>query len=218
MYQHLIWSCAVAILVVASPAEAGPEEEAIEAMAACRAIKADSVRLVCMDAASKLLDNTTSSVSPTPPLLAAPAPAAPATPVIDTPVIDATASERGALIAERKALEAERAALANERAAMETASPSLEQPSLLERLRPASRESSTVKIVKIIRRRRTGELRFITDEGLMFDQALSRINFQPPSSLPADATISFGALGSKWIRFAEEPDRKYKVSLQVPDL
>jgi len=210
-----------------APAQAGPEEDALEAMAACRAIKADPVRLVCMDAASQLLDETRRSATPTPapvtpaptaPSPSGPTPIAPAAPEIDT----AAAAERAALVAEREALEAEREALATERAAIEAAASAptpregSEGSSLLERLRPASRESSPVQIVKIIRRRLNGNLRFVTNEGLVFEQAQSQINFHPPSRLPAEATISFGALGSKWIRFAEEPDRKYKVSLQEP--
>lgn len=208
-----------ALFSVTSAAEAGPEEDALEAMAACRAIKADSVRLACMDAASRLLDETRTA-PPESPASAVPVPKAPVAPTPAAPAIDTAAAERAALVAEREALEAERVALATERAAIEAAasaptpSAGAESPSLLERLRPASRESSPVQIVKIIRRRHSGKLRFVTDEGLVFEQALSQINFHPPSSLPAEATISFGALGSKWIRFTDEPGRKYKVSLR----
>jgi hypothetical protein len=228
MRRAVIGLASLFALFLVAPAEAGPEEDALEAMAACRAIKADSVRLVCMDAASQLLDDARRA-APESPASAVPVPEAPIAPTPTPPAIDtaaaaeeaeAAAAERAALVAEREALEAERAALATERAAIEAAasaptpSADAEGSSLLERLRPASRESSPVQIVKIIRRRRTGKLRFVTDEGLIFEQALSRINFHPPSSLPAEATISFGALGSKWIRFTDEPDRKYKVSLQ----
>ena len=228
MRTVLISGLSLFALAIVPPAEAGPQEDALEALAACRAIKVEAVQRACMDAANDLLAEARAA---TPAAPATPAPVAPTAPIVTAPTPPAidtaaaekaaaeAAAERAALVAEREALEAERAALATERAAIDaaasapTTAPAVQGPSLLERLRPASRESAPVQIVKIVRRRRTGKLRFITEDGLVFDQALDRINFQPPSRLPADATISFGALGSKWIRFADEPDRKYKVAL-----
>lgn len=222
-------------LSITTPAQADPQDDALEAMTACRAIKADPVRLACMDAATQFLNETTPTPPPVTPVAPSPVPRAPAvstptTPaasVPEAPTVDpritaeAAATERAAIAAEREAIAAERAALASERAAIETAAataPVVAQqdgPSLLERLRPAAtNEAFSVQIVEIIRRRRSRKLRFITDEGLVFEQALDRINFHPPSALPAEATISFGTFASKWIRFAEEPDRKYKVSIQ----
>ena len=217
MRTVLILGLGLLALSVTTQAEAGPREDALEAMAACRAIKADPVRLACLDAATQLLDETTPAIPADPAPIA---PIAPSEPAIDTAAMDAAAAERAALAAEREALEAERAALETERAAIEaaasapTAAPAAQGPSLLDRLRPGSREAFPVQIIKIVRRRHTGKLRFVTEDGLIFDQARDRINFDPPSSLPAEATISFGALGSKWIRFSDAPARKYKVSLE----
>lgn len=210
-------------LSFAHTALADPQDDALEAMAACRAIKADPVRLACMDAATQLLNETATNASPV--AVTPTAPSAP-TPSVTAPSVDAAAApspdpdiaaqaaaaERAALTREREALEAERAALATERAAIETAAEN-SRPSLLERLRPATGGDAEVEIVKIVRRRRDRKLLFHTNEGLVFEQALERINFQVPDALPIGATLSFEALGSKWIRFDNDPGRKHKVKI-----
>lgn len=104
----------IAVLMIFStmftPATADDREDALAAIQACRSIAADQVRLVCLDAATQLLDSLEE---------AAPSPVAPVPPV-STAEADAAAlaAERAQLAAEREALAKERAELA--RAAEET--------------------------------------------------------------------------------------------------
>jgi len=214
-------------LSITPSASADPQNDALEALAACRAIKPAAVRLACMDAATEFLEETNAATvaPPTPPEptapVSAPEPVAPASDPALVAAAEAAAVERAAIAAEREALAAERAALESERAAIETAAiaptPEADSPSLLERLTPGSSEPVDFQIVKIVRLRPSGDLRFFTDEGVILDQAANRINFRAPSTLPAAATMSFGVLGSKWLTLAEHPRRKYKVSIRNRD-
>lgn len=242
MRTILIGAISLVFVSITPSAHADPQDDALAALAACRAIKADQVRLACMDAATRLLDDVTSA-----------APSPPSLPAVDPAIAaQAAAAERAAIIAEREALAAERAELASERAAIATTAPAVApsatelaviaaerealateraelaseraaiaatesaQPprqSLLDRISPDLSEDADVQIVKIVRRSLNDRLRFFTDDGLILDQAQEKISFKAPNALPAEATISFGALGSKWITFADQPGRKYKVSL-----
>ena len=223
MRTILCGALSLVILSFTHTALADSQDDALEAMAACRAIKADPVRLACMDAATQLLNEAAAdaapvAVTPTPPPVSTPPITAPSVGAATTPAADpdiaaqAAAAERAALVREREALETERAALEAERAAIETATAD-SQPSLLERLRPATGGDAEIEVVKIVRRRRDRRLLFHTNEGVVFEQALDTIHFQVPDALPIDATLSFGALGSKWIRFANDPGRKHKVQI-----
>lgn len=208
------------LLSIAPSAKAGPQEDAAEAMTACRAIKVDTVRLACMDAAADLLNDTSAAVIEPPVTTDRGIEAEtgiPETGTAATVRAADVAAERAEIAAEREAIAAERAALENERAAIETATVEQDRPSLRERLTRSSAEASDVQIVRIVRRGANGLVTFFTDEGVVFNQANSSLALRPPSSLPAEATLSFGVFGSKWIAFSENPGRKYKVSLSVPD-
>lgn len=182
-------------------AQLSDREDALAAIEACRAIKADPVRLACMDAAIQLGDATATT--------------APTKSLSTVESASTAAVELAAITAEREALALERTALENERNAIETASSApVERPISTERLRFAENEAFDVQISEIIRSRRTGRLRFVTSEGLILGQATDRLNFQPPDALPVAATISFGLLGSKWITFANDPKRKHKITVR----
>lgn len=216
-------------------------EEALAAMEACRAIGADSVRLICMDAAAELLDSLDDTE-------ASPAPV-PAPPVSGELTEQQLADERAALVAEREALEAERReldlaraerdALETERRALEVATAEREaldaerrelevaraevEASQQEINDPNARrrrffgagdipDELAVTITKITRNRRNIH-KFHTTEGEILVQSDVSQRLTPPSALPASAIIKRATLGSKWLIFDERPDRRLKISL-----
>lgn len=110
---------AVAVTVFASapPAHADERDEALAAVKACQEISADTVRLACLDAATRLLDSlplSTDQPISTQPTLTPPAPSA------SQAESDALARERASLAAEREALARQRAEL-EQRAAAQAA-------------------------------------------------------------------------------------------------
>jgi len=101
-----IIAAALAVLLVSPPAQADERDEALAAVKACQEISVDTVRLACLDAATRLLDRL-------------PAPADQPISTLPTQTAPAPSPERDALARERASLAAEREQLARQRAELE---------------------------------------------------------------------------------------------------
>jgi len=195
-----MFAATLAVLLAPAPAQADDRDEALAAIKACQEISVDTVRLACFDKATISLDTTT-TVAQQPSLT-------------DQTAQPLTSSS---LEAERIALRKEREELAKARANLEkNAQRATEERLDIQpfTLRTARGEAIEVSIERITYNRTTRLHTFYTSDGDIVRQYNARDSFRPPSKLPASATVKRSRVGSRWISFAEYPDRSLKV--QVP--
>lgn len=224
--RHLSIAAVLTTLILGlAPAQADERDEAVAAMKGCQAITADSVRLVCMDAAAKLLGD----LSKVTPEVQAPVPST-ERPIATSPSVAEESAraaadleaERARLITEREALKAEREAVAKERTELAEAEKRAEPESrrigggLLSAPRglglfksddrPKRYETSVTKIVV----NNLGRHFFYTDDGTTWRQ-VPPAALTAPSSLPAKVTIRRTASGARRLAFEEHPSKSYVI-------
>ena len=197
---------------------------AAERSAACLQLDSPVARLACLEAAAEAASAALGAAdeAPPPPAIAPlPESSAPAAAIVAEPAAPAEPAAGTSVAATPPQVTATApvaapAPLTPEASGERIRADRIEEesrPSLLARLRPERPDEINLVINRITINRRDKRHKFYTAAGEVLLQADIRQNFRPPSALPAEATVEYGVLGSKWISFADRPNRKYKVTL-----
>ncbi|MEL7481001.1 MAG: hypothetical protein AAGJ29_05535 [Pseudomonadota bacterium] len=226
--QSFAISIFLAVTVIFSGGSALAQDDAVksaaERAAACLEIEDSAERLTCLESAAEVARSVLRGDLAKPtgepdivsePRLRAPEPA----PVKEAEAPTAAApAETAALPPAQPAPEAPTPAPetppAPEDSRIRPEPPEAEpRPGVLARLRPERPQDVALVIERITKRRRDGRHTFYTSAGEVLQQSDLRQNFRAPNSLPANARVEFGVLGSKWLVFEDNPKNRFKVTL-----